>query len=108
MKSPEQWSQFTWLLLATVSIFSGIVSWSTNISISRPFSRLFNALIDIITSGFVCSLVFMLLDAYDNPVGVSAAIGGICGHMSTRFLFIVENAIIRKVGEIVGDNDEVE
>ena len=45
---------------------------------------------EIMTSAFVGVGVFMLLQSFDEPVGVCAAMSGVGGHMATRLLFLVE------------------
>lgn len=52
---------------------------------------------EVFTSGFVGLAVFMGLAALDYPAGMCAALGSVCGHMSTRFLFLLERAMENKL-----------
>lgn len=98
MKSPEDWNTFTWLLLVCTAMSSGIINAYTAYRTTHREVKYLDILFDVFTSGFTCSMVFMYLDAHDMPVGMIAAIAGICGHMATRFLFLLENFIVCKFG----------
>jgi hypothetical protein len=39
----------------------------------------------------------MFIDSLNQPMGLSAASAGIGGHMATRFLFLVERRIEKKL-----------
>lgn len=59
--------------------------------VTFSFARL---TIEIITSGFVGIVSFMLCDAADFGWSYTAAIVAISGHMGTRALFLFENMAI--------------
>lgn len=97
-KDPTTWSMATWLLALGMAFGGGIVNWYARIK--RGHTRAFNIIEligEIFTSGFVGIGVFMLLAAWDQPMGLCAASAGIGGHMATRLLFAVERSIESKL-----------
>lgn len=93
-KDPTTWTAATWLLALGMAFGGGIVNWYAKVR--RGHTRAFNIIEligEIFTSGFVGLGVFMLLAAFEQPVGVCAAAAGVGGHMATRLLFAIERAI---------------
>ena len=91
-KDPTTWTAATWLLALGMAFGGGIVNWYAKVR--RGHTRAFNIIEligEIFTSGFVGLGVFMLLAAFEQPVGVCAA-AGVGGHMATRLLFAIERA----------------
>lgn len=93
-KDPLNWAFETWLLALGMAVLGGLVNWLNRIRQSK--TRIFNLVEligEIMTSGFVGLGVFMLAQAFDQPLGVCAALSGIGGHMATRLLFLAETMI---------------
>ena len=75
-KDPTTWTAATWLLALGMAFGGGIVNWYAKVR--RGHTRAFNIIEligEIFTSGFVGLGVFMLLAAFEQPVGVCAAAG---------------------------------
>ena len=93
-KDPTAWTAATWMLAVGMATGGGIVNWYARIKQGR--TRAFNIVElmgEIFTAGFVGLGVFMLVEAWSQPIGVCAASAGIGGHMGTRLLFAVERVI---------------
>lgn len=100
-KDPTTWTAATWLLALSMAFGGGIVNWYAKIK--RGHTRAFNIielLGEIFTSGFVGLAMFMLLDAWGQPIGLCAAAAGVGGHMATRLLFAIERAIEARLDKI--------
>lgn len=73
-KDPTTWAAATWVLALSMAIGGGLINWY--VKLKRGHVRAFN-FIDLIgeifTSGFVGLGVFMLLDSWNQPAGVSSA-----------------------------------
>ena len=95
-KDPTNWSAAVWSLGFVMAALGGAVnhlsSYNKNVGINWV-----RFLIDVITSGFVGLCAFMALSAFDVPIGVCGAAAGVCGHMSTWLLFLIERKIIEKI-----------
>lgn len=97
-KDPLNWTLATWVLALTMAMGGGMVNWYAKIK--RGHTRAFNIIElvgEIFTSGFVGLGVFMMLDSWNQPLGLCAAAAGVSGHMATRLLFAVERAIERQI-----------
>lgn len=100
-KDPTNWTMATWFLAIGMAVVGGSVNWYAKVK--RGHARAFNVVEligEIFTSGFVGLLVFMLLEAIGQPIGICAAGAGVGGHMATRLLFAVERAVERKLSQI--------
>lgn len=96
-KDPTSWGFYNWCFVVVISCSGGFVSWIGKIR--NGHSRAFNIVEfigELVTSGFVGVMVFMLLQSMDQPEGVSSAAAGISGHSATRLLFLVERMIEKK------------
>lgn len=97
-QSPLNWTIGIWLMAVGMSVMGGFVNFYNKINYGK--TRVFN-LIELIgemaTSGFVGLGAFMLMNSYDQHIGVSAVVAGICGHMGTRLLFVVERVLENKL-----------
>lgn len=102
--NPQSWPYWVWLLAIIMAVSGGAINCidgsckKGNLDFVRMLGELF-------ISGFVGITAFMLLEAYNFPIGVCAAIGGISGHMGTRFLFLVENMLERRLIRIAEENE---
>jgi hypothetical protein len=99
-KDPTTWGAATWVLALGMAFGGGVVNWYAKVKAGH--TRAFNVIEligEIFTSGFVGLGVFMLLAAFDQPLGVCAAAAGVGGHMATRLLFAVERAIERRINK---------
>jgi len=97
-KDPLNWTLGTWILALSMAAGGGIINWYAKLKSGNV--RIFNfveLLGEVFTSGFVGLGVFMLLDAWSQPVGLCAAAAGVSGHMATRLLFAIERAVERQL-----------
>lgn len=92
----------TWLVQAlpflmalALSCVGGLVSYLNRIDKSGIAFSFFRLSIEIITSGFVGIISFMLCDYAGLEWSATAAIVAISGHMGTRALFLIENAAVK-------------
>lgn len=105
-RDPTSWSAATWLLAVGMAIIGGLVNWWTRVrNGSARALNIIELIGEIVTSGFVGVLVFMLLDALDQPLGVCAAASGVGGHMATRLLFLAERHIEAWLSTMVTSHD---
>jgi hypothetical protein len=81
-------------LAIALSCFGGIVSYLNRIDKNGVAFSFIRLSIEILTSGFVGIISFMLCDYAKLEWSTTAAIVAISGHMGTRALFMVENATI--------------
>ena len=107
---PTQWPLSTWLLALIMSCAGGIVNWIALLKKGKKSIRVFSfteLMGELFISGFTGIIMFMWLSSYDYPIGFCAASAGICGHMATRLLFILENRIyqIIKIKELTDESD---
>jgi len=93
--NPEWFLQIIPFLLAiALSALGGIVSYMNRIDKHGLAFSFFRLAIEILTSGFVGIISFMLCDAAGFGWSTTAAIVAISGHMGTRALFMIENTSI--------------
>jgi hypothetical protein len=93
-KDPTNWGISIWLLAVGMSCAGGLVNWYARIK--QGYARAFNIVEligEIFTSAFVGLGVFMAVQSLDQPIGLSAALAGVGGHMATRLLFAFEKWI---------------
>lgn len=93
-KDPTNWSLATWGLAIGMSCAGGFVNWYARVK--QGHTRAFNIVElagEIFTSAFVGLGVFMMVQSFNQPLGVCAALAGVGGHMATRLLFMVEKFI---------------
>lgn len=103
VKDPTNWTLGTWFLALGMAFGGGFVNWYAKVKAGH--TRAFNMIEligEIFISGFVGLLVFMALDAWEQPIGLCAAAAGVSGHMATRLLFALERAIERQLDSIGG------
>lgn len=82
------------LLAIALSGLGGLVSYLNRIDKNGIAFSFFRLTIEILTSGFVGIISFMLCDAASFGWSTTAAIVAISGHMGTRALFMIENVSI--------------
>jgi len=108
-KDPTTWELSTWLFALLMPCAGGIVNWYGKVKAGK--TRTFNIVEligEVFTSGFVGLGVFMMLQSYDQPMGVCAALSGVGGHMATRLLFMLENLIEhRAIKAMESINDDI-
>ncbi len=97
-KDPTTWNIATWLLALGMASAGGVINWLARIKTgkTRPFN-IIELVGEVFTSGFVGIGVFMVLDSFDQSLGLCAAGAGIGGHMATRLLFILEKSLENKI-----------
>jgi hypothetical protein len=97
-KDPTTWELSTWLFALLMPCAGGLVNWYGKVKAGKARSFNIVELIgEVFTSGFVGLGVFMMLQSYDQPLGVCAALSGVSGHMATRLLFVLENYVEARV-----------
>lgn len=101
MKDPGDYSLFQYLLFALIGAWGGILArlhmlmgGKQQVTVLRTLMML---TVDVMTSGSCGVVVFWLGEAFGLPLLVSAALAGVCGHMGSRFLFLLERLVILKV-----------
>lgn len=102
-KDPTNWGLATWTLAVGMSCAGGFVNWYARVK--QGHTRAFNIVElagEIFTSAFVGLGVFMMVQSFDQPLGVCAALAGVGGHMATRLLFMVEKFIEGRAKALIG------
>lgn len=101
LKSPGDYSLFQYLLFALVGAWGGLLARLHVLLKNPPPVSLVRVLmmltVDIMTSGSCGVIVFWLGEAFGLPLLVSAALAGVCGHMGSRFLFLLERWVTLKL-----------
>ena len=100
-KDPTNWTFATWWLAFGFAFGGGFVNWYSKVKAGH--TRAFNLMEligEMVASGVVGVGAFMVLDAWGQPVGVCAASAGICGHMGTRLLFLIERLLERQLKRV--------
>ena len=82
------------LLAIALSALGGIVRYMNRIDKHGLAFSFFRLAIEILTSGFVGIISFMLCDAAGFGWSTTAAIVAISGHRGTQALFMIENTSI--------------
>ena len=101
IKDPTTWSLATWALATGMAVTGGFVNWYSKVK--KGHTRAFNfveLIGEIFASGLVGTDAFMILASYDQPLGICAASAGVGGHMGTRLLFLIEQALERRMNQI--------
>ena len=94
-KDPTNWTHATWALSIIMASAGGVVSWYGKVKAGHTKAgNIIDLVLDVFTSAFVGTAVFMAMDAIGHPIGLCAAAGGVGGHMGTRLLFILEKSLI--------------
>lgn len=91
-------------LAVGLSCLGGIVSYLNRIDKQGLAFSFFRLSVEIVTSGFVGIVSFMLCDAAGLGWSTTAAIVAISGHMGTRALFLIEGASINFFNNFVERN----
>ena len=86
-KSPELWGVATWLLAIGTSLCGGMLNFIKSGGSDLPLhTRIRDALVELATSGFVGTLVFMGLAGMGWDSTICAAGCGVSAHFSARLL----------------------
>ena len=99
-KDPTTYSVITYLLVAGLSAWGGIVSWfrKRRDGDTRPFN--FTELIgEVVTSAFAGILTFWLCEASNIQPLITAALIGVSGHMGSRAIFRIEKWVEMRFGK---------
>jgi hypothetical protein len=95
---PTTWPIVTWMLALVMALSGGFINYlSRSRHVEQKNFNFFELFGELFTSGFVGVGIFMLSDSLSQPMGLSAALAGIGGHMATRFLFLIEGVIESKL-----------
>lgn len=100
-KDPTSYSWVTYAWVFALSISGGIVSFIRKIS--RGETRPFNVVEfvgEIVASGLVGVITFWLCEGTSISPLITAALVGISGHMGSRALFLLEEVLKRKYGNV--------
>ena len=93
------------VLVIGLSCMGGIVSYLNRIDRSGIAFSFIRLVVEVVTSGFVGIIAFMLCDYAGLEWSVTAAIVAISGHMGTRALFIIENIAIKMANNLTEGNN---
>lgn len=90
-------SAFTpYILVGVISIWGGIASYirklRSGVFIRFSFAELVG---EIVISGFVGIVTFLICQSYNVDLMLTAAFTGICAHMGSRAIFVMETAVDR-------------
>jgi hypothetical protein len=100
---PTTWPMVTWIIALSMALSGGLINWlGQSKTVKEGHFKIFELFGELFTSGFVGVGLFMLTDSMGQPMGVSAACAGIGGHMATRFLFLVEHIIEKRLIDASG------
>lgn len=95
---PSTWPAITWIIAICMALSGGLINWlGQSRSVQAGKFNIFELFGELFTSGFVGVGLFMFIDSFNQPLGFCAAAAGIGGHMATRFLFLVERRIEKKL-----------
>lgn len=90
-----------YLLFALIGLMGGLVArlqyWASN---ERPHCwkcALVRLTADLLTSGFCGILMFWIAVHFEWSGVIAAALAGICGHMGSRTLFLIERILIKRL-----------
>lgn len=101
LKSPVDYSLFQYLLFALIGAWGGVLARLHLLVKDHPPVSLIRVImmmiVDVMTSGSCGVVVFWLGEAFELPLLISAALAGVCGHMGSRFLFLLERLVILKL-----------
>lgn len=101
-KDPTTWDAGVWLLSIGMSLAGGLINWYGRIKSGNIIRfNLLELIGELFTSGAVGVGIFMLLEAWGQPLGVCAAAAGVSGHMSTRLLFVVGQVVESRINAFV-------
>jgi len=87
-----------------LSCLGGMVSYMNRIDRTGIAFSFFRLVVEIMTSGFVGVISFMLCDAAELGWSMTAAIVAISGHMGTRALFLIEGVVVKMANNFVERN----
>jgi sugar phosphate permease len=88
-------------LILAMGLLSGVAQFWINVRNSRERMNLATLIGECVISGSA-SLIAGLALIDHVPQGVVFAVAGIAGHMGTRFLFLVENALSDRIANRSG------
>lgn len=100
-KDPLDYPLKQYLMMLTVSILGGLVSWYAKIKAGTVKTwNLMHLIGELATSAFAGLLAFWLCAYFDTPPLLMAALVGIAGHMGTRAISVFEQWAARKLPSI--------
>jgi hypothetical protein len=102
-KDPLSYELMTWAWVCALSAWGGIASYirKVKVGVISRFS-LFEIIGEIVISGFVGVLTFLLCEWSGIPQVLSAAIIGVSAHMGSRAMFAFETAADRAFQRWIG------
>lgn len=87
-----------------LALMGGVVTYIQRLRKSHKVSFSLAELVGECTiAGFVGVLTMLMCAAYAVGPELSAALTGIAGHMGSRALFLIEQAVSRRIGVKLGD-----
>lgn len=90
-----------YLLFAAIGVMGGLVArlqyWAGGEQPHCLKCALFRLLADLLTSAFCGILIFWISAHFELSGVIAAALAGICGHMGSRSLFLLERLISNKL-----------
>lgn len=90
------------MLAGGMSLAGGFINWYGRIKSGHIITfNILELIGELFTSGSVGVGVFMVLEAWDQPIGICAAAAGIAGHMSTRLLFAVGQVVESRINTFI-------
>ncbi len=103
-RDPTNWPWGVWVLALGMSLAGGFVNWYGRIKSGHIITfNILELIGELFTSGAVGLGVFMVLEAWDQPIGVCAAACGVAGHMSTKLLFAVGRVVESRINVFVAN-----
>lgn len=82
------WLTLVWVI--GISVWGGTVSYLHKVNKHSLHFSLFKLAAELITAAFVGVITYLLCQASNISMPITAALVGISGHMGTRALFLIE------------------
>jgi hypothetical protein len=102
-KDPTTYSMITYAWVVGLSCWGGVVNYLRKVREGHTARFSFTEFVgELVTSGFVGVVTFWLCEMADLSQLLSAAFIGIAGHMGSRAIFTIEQALKSWVENRVG------
>lgn len=100
-KDPATYTVITYAWVMLLSTWGGVVSFIKRVRSGEAKPHNFMEFIgEIVTSGFAGVMTFYLCEAAGISPLLTAVFVGICGHMGTRAVFILEKIVESKLKKV--------
>lgn len=98
MKEPTEWTAAAWALVILIGMAGGMIRFLRNFRDGHPRTfSIFEFVVELLTSAFISVVVAMGVVSLGFDLAAAAAAGGVSGHYGIRSLYLLQNAMKKRI-----------